>query len=564
MKISADHLKRYQQIARLLWKYGRRDLVQQMNVAQGLDADGETVAIVSDDAVPEQLADDLEAMGPTYIKLGQVLSSRPDLLPPAYIKALCRLQDSIAPFSYDEVERIITENLGGRISKLFSRFDAEPIAAASLGQVHTAALRDGRPVVVKVQRPGIREQIAQDFEVLNAIASFLDEHTETGKRYRFRVQLEEFRLTLSQELDYEREAQNLVVMGRNLEEFERVCVPQPILDYTTRCVLTMEQVSGRKITAVSPLGLLEVPRGELLDELFRAYLKQILVDGVFHADPHPGNVFLTDDGRIALLDLGMIGHTTPAMQEQLLKLLIAISEGKSESAAELMIRIGQRTSSWNAQEFRRKIVQLLAMRQDQQLHQINVGRSVLQLAQIAAENGLHVPSELTLLGKTLLQLDEIGKVLDPHFDPNEAIRRDVAALMSQRMLRDATQGSMLSSVLELKGFMATLPSRLDHLLDMVTDAELEVKMRMVDAPMVVEGFEKIANRIAAGIVLAALIIGAALLMRVETTWRILGYPGLAMLFFLAAGAGGFWLVISTFVRDSKAAKKKAQRFDPKA
>jgi predicted unusual protein kinase regulating ubiquinone biosynthesis (AarF/ABC1/UbiB family) len=556
MKISADHLKRYQQIARLLWKYGRRDLVQQMNAAQGLESDGEAVALISDDAVPEELADDLEAMGPTYIKMGQLLSSRPDLLPPPYIKALCRLQDSVAAFSYEEVERIITENLGARISKLFSRFDAEPIAAASLGQVHTAALRDGRPVVVKVQRPGIREQIAQDFEVLNAIALLLDEHTEIGKRYRIRVQLEEFRLTLAQELDYEREAQNLIAMGRNLEQFERICVPQPVLDYTTHCVLTMEQVAGRKITAVSPLTMIEVPGASLLDELFRAYLKQILVDGIFHADPHPGNVFLTDDGRIALLDLGMVGHTTPAMQENLLKLLLAISEGKSEHAAEMMIRIGQRASNWNAAEFRRKLIQLLALRQDQQLSRINVGRSVLQLALIAAENGLFVPSELTLLGKTLLQLDEIGKVLDPHFDPNEAIRRDVAALMSQRMLRDATQGSALGSALELKGFLSTLPSRLDRTLDAVNNGELEVRVKSVDAQMVVEGIEKIANRIAAGIVLAALIVGAALLMRVETTWRILGYPGLAMLFFLAAGAGGFWLVISTFIKDSKTAKKK--------
>jgi predicted unusual protein kinase regulating ubiquinone biosynthesis (AarF/ABC1/UbiB family) len=398
--------------------------------------------------------------------------------------------------------------------------------------VHSAALRDGRPVVVKVQRPGIREQIAQDFEVLNAIAQLLDEHTEMGKRYRIRVQLEEFRLTLAQELDYEREAQNLIAMGRNLEQFERICVPQPVLDYTTHCVLTMEQVAGRKITAVSPLTMIEVPGASLLDELFRAYLKQILVDGIFHADPHPGNVFLTDDGRIALLDLGMVGHTTPAMQENLLKLLLAISEGKSEQAAEMMIRIGQRASNWNAAEFRRKLIQLLALRQDQQLSRINVGRSVLQL-------------------------DEIGKVLDPHFDPNEAIRRDVAALMSQRMLRDATQGSALGSALELKGFLSTLPSRLDRTLDAVNNGELEVRVKSVDAQMVVEGIEKIANRIAAGIVLAALIVGAALLMRVETTWRILGYPGLAMLFFLAAGAGGFWLVISTFIKDSKTAKKKS-------
>jgi predicted unusual protein kinase regulating ubiquinone biosynthesis (AarF/ABC1/UbiB family) len=317
----------------------------------------------------------------------------------------------------------------------------------------------------------------------------------------------------------------------------------------------MEQVRGTKITSISPLTRLEVAGAPLVEELFRAYLKQILVDGVFHADPHPGNVFLTDDGRVALLDLGMVGHTTPAMQENLLKLLLAVSEGKSEEASELMVRIGQQTPEFNGAEFRRRIIQLLALRHSQQLHQINVGRSMLELTQIAAENGLYVPSELTMLGKTLLQLDEIGKVLDPHFDPNDAIRRNVGQLMSQRMLKDATQGSLLGSLLELRGFLSTLPSRLNHILDKVANAELEVRVRALDAKLILEGLEKVANRVTTGIVLAALIIGAALLMRVETSWRIMGYPGLAMLFFLAAGAGGFYLVISTFVNDHRGRKK---------
>jgi predicted unusual protein kinase regulating ubiquinone biosynthesis (AarF/ABC1/UbiB family) len=422
--------------------------------------------------------------------------------------------------------------------------------------VHAAALRDGRDVVVKIQRPQIREQIAQDFEVLGEIAAFLDEHTETGRRYRFSLLLDEFRLSIQQELNYEREAQNLVTLGRNMAQFERIYVPQPIIDYTTRSVLTMEQVQGQKITSMSPLTRIETPGAPLIEELFRAYLKQVLVDGIFHADPHPGNVFLTNDGRIALLDLGMVGHTTPHMQENLLKLLLAVSDGKSEDVADIVVRMGERTTDFNSPEFRRRIVLLLAQRQNQQLEQTNIGRSMLELTQIAAETGLYVPGELAMLGKTLLQLDEIAKVLDPQFHPNEAIRRNVGQLTSQRMLKDATQGSLIGSLLELRGFLATLPSRLNHILDKVANAELEVRVRVIDAKWIVEGLEKVANRIAAALVLAAMIIGAALLMRVDTTWRILGYPGLAMLFFLAAGAGGFYLVISTFVKDAKTARKR--------
>src|SRR6185295_13611989 len=233
--------------------------------------------------------------------------------------------------------------LGVRIAKAFSRFDPKPIAAASLGQVHTAALRDGRLVVVKVQRPGIAKQIAEDFEVLAQIAEFLDEHTELGRRYRFLSMLEELRITIPQELNYEQEARNLVAVAKNLEEFELIQVPQPVLDYSTRRVLTMDYVRGRKITSLGPLASLELGGTALAEELFRAYLKQVLVDGIFHADPHPVNVFVTSDGRIALLDLGMVGHTSPAMQQHLLKILLAISEGKGDEAAEVAMQASRTT-----------------------------------------------------------------------------------------------------------------------------------------------------------------------------------------------------------------------------
>jgi predicted unusual protein kinase regulating ubiquinone biosynthesis (AarF/ABC1/UbiB family) len=554
MKLSAIHLKRYKEIGLLLWKYGRSDLVQQMGIDEAVDPQ-EAKAAGASNAKPEQLADDLEAMGPTYVKLGQVLSSRSDLLPEAYLKALARLQNKVKPFAYAEVEQIVAAELGVRISKAFSRFDPVPLAAASLGQVHSAALRDGRLVVVKVQRPNIRKQIAEDFEVLEQIAEFFDAHTELGRRHQFLKILEEFRITVQQELNYEREAQNLIALGKNLKEFELIQVPQPIPDYSTRCVLTMDYVQGRKITSVGPLGRLEMQGGPLAEELFRAYLKQVLVDGFFHADPHPGNVFLTDDGRIALLDLGMVGHTTPAMQQNLLKLLLAISEGNSDEAGGLVIRMSQTTEDYNQVEFRHRVSQLMAARQDQGLQQLNVGKSLLEMSKNAADNGLFVPSELTLMGKTLLQLDEVGKILDPTFDPNASIRRNVGELMSRRMGKHTTQGSLFRSLLEMKDFVGGLPARLNHIMDAVANHELEVKIKAVDTKLVMEGFQKIANRITMGIILASLIMGASLLMQVQTRFRIFGYPGLAMVCFLAAAVGGFWLLMSIFVQDQKSGKK---------
>ena len=556
MKFSASHLKLYKEIAHLLWKYGRSDLAQQMaSDGDAFEAD-EIKPKAPGDALPEQLADDLEAMGSTFVKLGQVLAGRPDLLPDPYLKALSRLQDNVKPFPSTDVEHIVMTELGVRISKAFLSFDHEPVAAASLGQVHAAVLRDGRAVVVKVQRPDIRKQIAEDFEVLEEIAGFFDAHTDVGRRYRFVSILEEFRQTIHQELDYEREAQNLIAVGKNLEGFPLIVIPQPVADYSTRCVLTMDRIEGRKITKLGGIARLDLKGAPLAEELFKAYLKQVLVDGLFHADPHPGNVFVTDDGRIALLDLGMVGRTTPTMQENLLKLLLAVSTGNGDGAAELVIHMSEKTDEFDAVAFRRQIGQLVAQHQDQGLQQLNVGRTLLALSRHATDNGLFVASELTLLGKTMLQLDEVGRILDPAFDAAASVRRNVENLMTQRLRKDLTKTNAVSGLLEMKDFMGHLPLRLNRIMDADSNAELEVRIKAVDAKMVMGGMQKIANRITTGLVLAALIIGASLLMRIETRSRLFGYPTLAMLCFIAAAGGGSWLLITIFMQDRKDSEKR--------
>jgi len=552
------HFKRYKDIGLLALRYGDSDTVHDIGVDDVLK-DGQMAN--GDPSTPDELANELERMGPTFVKLGQVLSSRVDLLPERYIKALSRLQDKVKPFPYSEVEEIITQELGVRISKAFACFEHEPIAAASLGQVHAARLRDGRAVVVKVQRPGIRKQIAEDLEVLEELASFLERHTRAGKRYQFLRVLEEFRHTLLQELDYQREASNLTTLATNLKDFGGIKVPLPVKNYTTRHVLTMERIEGAKITEIGPLVRLEINTAELAEELFRAYLKQILVDGVFHSDPHPGNVFLTTDGRIALLDLGMVGYTSPSMQDALLKLLLAISEGNSEEAADIAIRLSETTSRFNETDFRRRISQLVAERQQADLSKYDVGKAILVLGQSAGETGLFVPTELTMLGKTLLQLDEIGRILDPQFNPNESVKRNASAILNQRMRKSATTGKAFATLLEAKEFMGALPTRLNKIMDAVGNAELEVKVRAADATLFLEGFQKVANRIASGLILAGLIVGAALLMRVDTTFRIFGYPGLAMLCFLAAATGGFWLVLSIFFNDQRNRRRLRDKYD---
>jgi predicted unusual protein kinase regulating ubiquinone biosynthesis (AarF/ABC1/UbiB family) len=547
LSLKPQHLNRYRQIAWLFVKYGRSDLVKNSGLEETLDAEQRVTP--KEVAKADELADDLEKLGPTFVKLGQLLSTRIELLPRAYLEALARLQDKVEPFAFDEVERIVSSELGVRMSKAFSEFDVTPMAAASLGQVHRARTRDGRQVAVKVQRPGIRDAMLEDLDALDEIAEFLDKHTAAGKRYEFRQMLEQFRKSLLRELDYRLEAANLTTIGAHLTEFERIVIPAPILDYSTSRVLTMQYVHGKKITELHPLARMEFDGTALADELFRAYLQQILVDGFFHADPHPGNVFLTDDYRIALIDLGMVGRIMPGLQEQLLQLLLAIAEGRGDDAAGIAIKIGDRKEDFAEKEFAHAIAELVSKQQGATVDQMQVGRLVLEVTQASAENGIRVPAELTMLGKTLLNLDQVGRAIEPTFDPNASIRRNATQIMQQRLMKSLSPGNLFSGVLELKDLVQRLPARINKIIDAIANNEMKISVDAIDEKTLVVGFQKVANRITVGLIIAALIVGAAMMMRVETSFRIWGYPGLAILLFLAAAGGGVVLLINILFYD---------------
>ena len=551
--LNTKHLKRYKDIALLLIKHGRSDVVRHAGLQDALDLDA-LEETTTGQSKADELAQDLEKMGPTFIKLGQLLSTRADFLPPAYIHALTRLQDKIDPFPFEQVKAIVSGELGVRISKAFSEFEEKPLATASLGQVHRATMRDGRVVVVKVQRPGIREIIAEDMEVLEEIAGVLDKHTPWGKRYEFGKMLEEVRRSLWRELDYRQEARNLSTLGANLLEFPRIIVPTPIEGFTTSRVLTMEYIRGKKVTQLGPLTRLDIKGADLAEELFHAYLKQILVDGFFHADPHPGNVFLTDDHRIALFDLGMVGHVTPQLQENLLQLLLAVSDGRGDDVAGIAIKIGELREDFSENTFRQSVAALVSEYQGSKMDQIQVGRVVLEITQISGDNGLRVPAELTMLSKTLLNLDLVGQTLDPKFNPNASIRRNAEKILQQHVWKAFSPTNLFGSLLEMKDLAVRLPSRLNRILDAIARNELKIKVDTIDEHVIIEGLQKIANRITLGLLLAALIVGAALLMRVETSFRIFGYPGFAILCFLGVGGGSLFLIIRILMHDRPSKK----------
>jgi ubiquinone biosynthesis protein len=404
---------------------------------------------------------------------------------------------------------------------------------------------------VKVQRPGIREQIVEDLDAIEELAELADRHTEAGRRYEFGRTLGELRKTLLAELDYRREARNLETLAANLAEFHRIVVPRPVDDYTTARVLTMEYVPGRKITALSPLALMEVDGRALADDLFRAYLQQILLDGFFHADPHPGNVFLTDDGRLALIDLGMVGTIGPTLQQELLRLMLAISDGNAEDAARTAIDLGERRHGFDREAFNADVKELVAQFATATAAELELGRVMLEVTRSAAEAGLRLPVELAMLGRALLALDQVGRTLDPEFDPNAAIRRHASDLMQQRMLKNLSPGRVFSNMLEMNELVQKLPGRVNQALDSISEEGIRVRVHMPEETWMLEGMQKISNRIAAGLVLAALIVGAAMMMQVDTAWTILGYPALAMIFFVTAAALGIWLVANILMSDVK-------------
>lgn len=556
LSLRPEHVKRYKDIARLLFKYGRGDWVRRAGLTDLLPEEPrETLA-----AHPEAraLADDVEKLGPTFIKLAQLLSTRPDIIPAAYAESLARLQDNVEPVPFAEIEAILAEELGGNLATAFSFIDAAPLAAASIAQVHRARLADGREVALKVQRPGIRERVLGDLAALAEVAAFLEKHTAIGERLAIATLFDEFRRSTLRELDFRQEALHLVTLGANLREIEEIIVPQPVLDYSTSRVLAMEFIAGTKVTALGPRVRLGADGDRLADALLRAYLRQMLHDGLFHADPHPGNVFLVD-GRLALLDLGMVARIRPALQDRLLQLLLAVSENRPDDAVSVLLLLAEDSEGADQPAFRRGVADIIGQHQEVALQRPQVGRAVLMLLKVAAESDLRLPPELAMIGKTLLNLDEIGHALAPGFDSNAAVRRHAARITEEQMVRDVSPGSLFSAALELKNFVQHLPGRVNRILDRLADNDLRFRVDALDEASLMEGMQKVANRITLGLVLAALIVGAALLMRVDTSFRLFGYPGLAILLFLAAAIGGCGLVVAILASDITANRKKKRK-----
>jgi len=546
--VKLSHISRYKNLLSLLWKYGREGM-EFRSQYEPLLSEEEVATDAEANEAPrkaEELASDLEQLGPTFVKLGQLLSTRPDFLPPRYAEALSRLQDRVGEISLEEVRTVIREELGDDPETVFAHFDPQPLAAASLSQVHAATLPDGQPVVVKVQRPGIRRTVIGDLDALEKVADFFEAHPPGGKSINVREVFDQFRHSILSELNFEKEAQNLETMRRQLEEFPLVRLPQALEAYSSPRVLTMEQIEGCKVT---DLDARSEKGDELAEALFSAFLHQVLVEGFFHADPHPGNVFLTKSGEVALIDLGMTARLTERNRELLVQLLLAISEGDADVAAKNALAMSEYDEKSDPAQFRRAMADLIMQQQDAKVGDLRVGNVVLEITLLAARCGIRVPAQMSLLGKMLLNLDRVGKRLDPDFDAPASIRRNAHRILRKRMMKNLAPGNLLARLVEAKEVVQWLPDRLNAILEALAENRMKIHVEALDERELIRGFQKIANRITIGVILAAVILAGAMMMEVETGWTLFGYPGLAISLFLLAVIGAAILVVQILMQD---------------
>ncbi len=541
-------MNRRSQILRLLMRY------RHSGVFSGMNLDARAVHDLPPEGNPEQFVTDLESLGPTFVKLGQMLSTRPDMVPVEFATALERMQEKVAPIPVERIYAIIEQELGASVSKLFARFDPAPLGCASIAQVHRAQLHDGREVAVKVQKPEVAAQLRSDLEVLRSFALAADHLTQVGRRVRLRDWLNEFAKTLMQELDYQAEAENLQRFGQHLRPFKRLWVPQPVWDYCSHRVLTMELAQGVRVDMIPDVRRTEEPMAPLAAALIRGYLDQIFVHGEIHADPHPGNLRVTPQGRLAIFDLGMVAHMPPRLRERLLKVLFAAVDGRGEEVADEIIGMSTRLEAFDEERYLRETGQLIARYAAN--NSFSEGRVVLDLVRIATASGLRTPPELSLLGKALLNLETVCRLLAPDLDTRRIVEKQLQHVMRARLRKSLSAANLASEAMEVQQLLRDGPRKMSDILALLAENRLQMKVTGLEESRLMENLQKIANRVSAGIVTAALILAAALMMKVNTGWHLFGYPAIAMMLMMIGVVLGLGIILSALIFDRRARSKE--------
>ncbi|HEY9874792.1 MAG TPA: AarF/ABC1/UbiB kinase family protein, partial [Candidatus Obscuribacterales bacterium] len=499
---------------------------------------------------PAVLRNILVDLGPVYVKLGQLLSTRPDLLPASYIDALSTLQAEVPPVAWSEVETVIRQQLRQPLEQTFATINPEPVAAGSIAQTHRATLADGREVALKIQRPGIDVVVAQDISLIKSLAELVS-ITEFGQDYDVVSLAEEFSNALTAELDFTLEAGYTDQLRRNLSKSrwfdpKQLVVPEIYWDVTTEKLLVMEWLNGvpllsADLSETQNGKTLNLDRRQVTTLLFRAFFQQIYIDGFFHADPHPGNLFYLNDGRVALIDCGLVGRLDPKSQQILTEMLLAIVDLDAQRCTQLTLQLSDSAQISNLSRLENDYSRMLRKYFNLNLSQINFSQVFYEVLQTARNNKIRLPGNLGLYAKTLANLEGVARTFDPEINFIEQIRPLITDLFRRQLFGDDPLQLLLRAALDVKSLSLQSPRQIEVLLDRVTSETLKWNLTLKDLDPLRRSMDDSANRLSFSIVVGCLIIGAAIISTNAQTSQL---SFLSTILFSTASFLGLWLVIS--------------------
>jgi len=498
------------------------------------------------ESAPVRLRRAFEELGPTFIKLGQVLSGRPDLVTAPFAEEFKKLRDEVPPFPYEEAREIVEAELGAPIGKLYAEFDPVPVAAASIAQVHNATLNDGTKVVVKVRRPGIGRNLEQDISILMGIAGLLERHVPESRIFNPTAIVEEFARTVKREMDFVIEADNAVRFATNFKDSPYLYVPSVHLDYTKQRVLTMERISGIRISDVATLDQAGFDRSELARNGAQAFFKQVLEDGFFHADPHPGNMFVMADGRIGLVDFGIIGRLTEENMEVIADTFLALVKKDFDGLVRQYINMGFVTEDVDLDKFRHDfkndLIELIEPLYGKTISQISLSDYIDRVTHLAIKHKLKFPADFILMNKALLTIEGLGMELDPGFDFIEVARPYAARLVKKKYSPKRYSHRIRRDLMDISDFVSSLPRQMRIIIRKIIKDDIHVGLEVKGMDRFIREFDRSTNRISFSLIIAAIIVGSSVIIHSDKGRMMLGYPFLGLVGYLLAAFLGLWLV----------------------
>ncbi|MDJ1182663.1 ABC1 kinase family protein [Roseofilum casamattae] len=500
---------------------------------------------------PTVLRNILVDLGPVFVKLGQLLSTRPDLLPGRYIVALSSLQADVPPVAWSQIETQLRQEFSVPLEDIFPRIEPEAVAAGSLGQVHRATLKDGREVALKIQRPGIGRVVEQDIALIKALAE-LASLSEFGQDYDLVALADEFTKSLRDELDFTKEANFTQKMQENLAtsrwfDPEKLVIPAVYWDYTSEKLLVLEWLEGKPLLSadlerfVTPTLSVEQKRNEVTTLLFRVFFQQIYLNGFFHADPHPGNIFLLDDGRVALLDCGMIGRLDPRTQQILTEMLLAIVDIDAQRCAQLTLDLAESNKPVNLSQLEGDYTRMLRKYYNVNLSQINFSEVFYEILEVARNNRIRLPGNMGLYAKSLANLEGVARGFNPKVNLLDEIKPLITDIFQRQLLGDKPIQTLLRSALDMKSLSLQSPRLIELFLDRLTSETLNWKIDVKEFDRLRRSIDDSANRLSFSIIIGSLIMGAAV---ISTNSQSPQLSVLSMVLFGVASFIGLWLVVS--------------------